>query len=80
MRQVKVHQAKSELSRLLAEVERGEEVVIARGDVPVARLTSIKPVPSERRFGACKGLFTVGDEFFQDLPEEEIAAWEGGRI
>lgn len=79
MRQVKVHQAKSELSRLLAEVERGEEVVIARGDVPVARLTSVRPVRAERRFGAYRGLFAVGDEFFEELPEDELARWEGGR-
>lgn len=79
MRRVKVHQAKSELSRLLAAVERGEEVVIARGDTPIARLTAVSAPRPERRFGAYRGLFTVGDAFFEPLPDEELAAWEGDK-
>ena len=52
MRQLKVHQAKSDLSRLLAAVEAGEEIVIARGDTPVARLTAVSRPRPKLRFGA----------------------------
>jgi prevent-host-death family protein len=44
MKTVNVHEAKSTLSQLLADVEQGEDVVIARNGVPVARLTSLQPV------------------------------------
>ncbi len=74
-----VHQAKTQLSRLIEAVEKGEEVVIARGKEPVVRLVSVKPetVKRPRVFGALKGLGSVGPEFFDPLPEEELAAWEG---
>ena len=73
---VNVHEAKTHLSRLLAQVEAGEDVVIARGGEPVARL-----VPSQergkRQFGALKGKIDLDDSFFDPLPEEELALWEG---
>jgi prevent-host-death family protein len=73
---VDVHEAKSRLSRLLALVEAGEEVVIVRDGRPVARLVSIAALRPVRRFGAMRGLVTVDDSFFEPLPEEELAAWE----
>ena len=51
---VNVHEAKTQLSRLLAQVEVGEEVVIARRGQPVARLVRCNP-GGKRRFGAMKG-------------------------
>ena len=73
---VNIHEAKTHLSRLLAQVEAGEEVIIARNGTPVARL-----VPCEKRGkrqpGAWKGLIELDDSFFDPLPEEELAAWEG---
>ena len=74
---VNVHEAKTQLSRLLARAEAGEEVVIARNGVPIARLVSYENRPGNRRFGAMKGLFTVDDSFFEPLPEDELGAWEG---
>ena len=74
---VNVHEAKTRLSRLLAQVEAGEEVVIARRGEPVARLVSCKP-RGKRQFGAMKGQIVVDDSFFDPLPEEELKAWEGG--
>ena len=73
---VNVHQAKTQLSRLLAQVERGEEVVIARNGEPVARLVSLRPA-AKRQFGALRGRIRIDDRFFEPLPEEELAAWEG---
>ena len=60
--QVTVHFAKTHLSRLLARVEAGETVVIARGDKPVAKLSPAAPRP-KRRFGRLKGKIRIGPEF-----------------
>ena len=73
---VNVHEAKTNLSRLLAQVEAGEEVVIARNGKPVARLVSVRN-RGKRQFGSMKGLIKLDDSFFDPLPEEELAAWEG---
>ena len=73
---VNVHEAKTSLSRLLARVEAGEEVVIARRGEPVARLVPCKP-RSKRQFGSMKGKIVIDDSFFDPLPEEELRAWEG---
>lgn len=73
---VNVHQAKTQLSRLLAQAEAGEEVVIARRGEPVARLVACKP-QGRRRFGAMKGKIVVDDSVLEPLPEGELALWEG---
>ncbi|WP_419939158.1 type II toxin-antitoxin system Phd/YefM family antitoxin [Candidatus Palauibacter sp.] len=75
-RVVNVHEAKTQLSRLLAQVEAGEDVVIARRGEPVARLVACKP-PGKRQPDVLKGTIAVPDSFFDPLPEEELAAWEG---
>lgn len=74
---VKIHQAKSQLSKLIAAALAGEEVVIARGSEPVVRLTPVAPVKAKRVAGKYKGLFKLTDAFFEPLPEEELALWEG---
>ena len=79
-----VHQAKTNLSKLLAEVEAGGEVIIARNDKPVARLVRVEaavkePLP-DRVFGKYKGLATVGPEFFEDYTDEEIDEWDNEPI
>ena len=74
---VNVHQAKTQLSRLLAQVETGEEVVIARRGEPVARLVSCKP-QGRRQPDVLKGRISVPDSFLDPLPEEELKAWEAG--
>ena len=72
---VNVHQAKTQLSRLLAQAEAGEEVIIARNGQPVARLVRCQP-RGKREFGAWRGRLVVDDGFFDPLPEAELAAWE----
>lgn len=72
---VTVHDAKTRLSRLIADALAGEDVVIARRDEPVVRLVPIQPVV-ERRFGALKGKLSIGPEFFEPLTDAELAGWE----
>lgn len=64
-----VHEAKTNLSKLLDRAHRGEELIIAKGGVPYARLCPLEP-PAERKPGFLKG--SVGSEFFEPLPEEEL--------
>ena len=73
---VTVHAAKTNLSKLLARVEAGEEIVIARGKIPIARLTRVHALPVQRQFGALKGVLSVGPEFFEPLTNAELADWE----
>ncbi len=73
---VNVHEAKTHLSRLLAQVEAGEEVIIARNGAPVAKLVRSKPA-GKRQPGTLKGKISIDEGFFEPLPEEELAAWEG---
>ncbi len=66
MRTVKVHEAKTQFSKLLAEVEAGEEIIVQRGDTPVAKLVPLPP-RHVRKAGALKGRFTVPDDF-KEIP------------
>ncbi len=76
MESVTIHAAKTNLSQLLARVEGGEEIVIARGKEPIAKLVPFRPQATRRQFGALRGTISVGPAFFEPLPEEELAAWE----
>lgn len=72
--QVSVHAAKTNLSKLLEAVERGERVVIARHGVPAAELVPVKR--SDIRFGSLKGkLAPPPDAFLAPLSEEELDDW-----
>jgi len=73
---VTIHTAKTTLSQLLARVEAGEEIVLARGKQPIAKLVPFQPRPVKRQFGALRGTVSVGPEFFDPLPDEELAGWE----
>jgi len=73
---VTIHQAKTNLSRLIRKASEGEEVVIARGSKPVARLVPVGEVKGKRRPGSLKGSLRVGPEFFEPLPKRELARWE----
>lgn len=72
-----VHKAKTQLSKLIAEAEAGEDVVIARGDEPVVRLVPIVAERPRRRYGALAGKLEVGPDFDEPLPPEELEEWEG---
>jgi prevent-host-death family protein len=74
-RSVTVHEAKTHLSRLLEHVERGEEIVIARGRKPVARLVPVARAEGGRRFGTLRGQVEIGPPFFEPLPDDELDHW-----
>ncbi len=74
MRTVSVTAAKAQLSRLLVQVERGEDVVITRHGKPVAKLMAYRP-RARRQFGALRGRVSIDERFFEPLPEAELAAW-----
>jgi prevent-host-death family protein len=73
MKPVKIHEAKTQFSRLIGLVEQGEEVIVQRGDVPVAKL--VPYVQSQpRKAGALRGQIVIGPDF-DAIPEgfEEYA-------
>jgi prevent-host-death family protein len=74
MAQFSVHDAKTNLSRLIADALAGGEVVIARGNVPVVRIVPVNP-RGRRCFGALKGKITVGPCFNEPLPDDELEGW-----
>jgi prevent-host-death family protein len=76
MRQVNIHEAKTQLSRLVAAAEQGEEIVIARYGEPIAKLVAIRPPASPRKPGSARGRFTVPPAFFEPLPDEVIEGFE----
>ena len=69
--QVNIHEAKTHLSKLLARVSEGEEIIIARNGKPVARLVPVDPEPTERPLGIYKGQVWVAPDF-TETPEEII--------
>lgn len=73
---ISVHAAKTNLSRLIERALAGEEIVIARGKVPVARLVPIASPKVQRKFGAMRGKARITSAFFQPLSEEDLSAWE----
>jgi len=76
MKTVTIHEAKTNLSRLIEKACRGEEIIIARGPDPVVRLVPVGGRKGKRKLGILKGKLVVGREFFDPLPAEELAPWE----
>jgi len=87
-----MHQAKTQLSKLVECALAGEEVILTRGrkkvaavklvavdpEMPAGEIVSFPAFKSGKRpFGLYKGKFQIGPEFFEPLPEEEFALWEG---
>jgi len=72
---VTIHVAKTQLSQLLARVEAGEEIVLARGKSPIARLVAYAPAVPRRQFGAMRGQLAVDAAWSEPLPEEALRDW-----
>lgn len=76
MRQVNVHEAKTELSKLLEAVESGERVIIARAGRPVAILSAYHSKPKKRQLGQFRGSGRILENF-DVLPDDMLSAFEG---
>lgn len=74
---VNVHAAKTHLSQLLARVEAGEEVVLARAGQPIARLVPFISSGTRRRFGGWKGRIVIAKDFDAPLPATIDRAFRG---
>jgi prevent-host-death family protein len=70
-----VHQAKTNLSRLLEEAAKGKEVVIARGRTPVAKLVAIGRGHKQRTPGKFKERITIKPSFFEPMTTAELKQW-----
>lgn len=76
MSTVTIHQAKTNLSKLIERASQGEEIIIARGTKPVAKLVPVGVVKGKRQPGSMKGELEIGPEFFEPLTDEELSHWE----
>ena len=72
MATVNIHAAKTHLSQLIERVNKGEEIIIARGNKPIARLMPLESKPQGRQPGTLAGKFEVGESFFEPLPPDEL--------
>ena len=76
MKQVNVHEAKTQLSKLLRQVATGEEVSIANRGVPVARLVPVSSSKPKRNLGAYGNTIKIADDFDAPLPNSILDAFE----
>jgi len=82
-----MHEAKTQLSKLVERMLAGEEVILTRGckrvvavqpSVPAGEIRALPIFKNGKRpIGLYKGQFEIGPEFFDPLPDEELALWEG---
>jgi len=69
MYQVNIHQAKTNLSKLIKKVVNGEEVIIAKGNIPVAKLVGLKRANPKRKLGSAKDSLTISSDFDSPLDD-----------
>jgi antitoxin (DNA-binding transcriptional repressor) of toxin-antitoxin stability system len=78
LNRVNIHDAKTNLSRYLAELAPGEVLVLCNRNQPVAELRTIRAKKARKpRIGAARGEFTVPDSFFESLPDDILEAFSG---
>jgi len=77
MKQVNTHEAKTQFSRLLRRAAAGEEIIIAKRGVPVARLVPLPTCEPVRKLGAYRGKIKISDDFDAPLPDEILDLFEG---
>jgi len=79
MKKVNIHEAKTQLSKLLQRVAAGEEIAIANRGVPVARLVPAARPKAHRELGTERKHLKIADDFDAPLPADVLAAFLGGR-
>lgn len=85
METVTIHEAKTHMLRLLARVEAGEEIIIARGKVDIAKIVPLKPAPTRtRELGRLRndsrGTDPLAYGFWDPLPDDELELWNGASL
>ncbi len=77
MTTVNIYDAKTQLSKLIEEAAAGNDVVIARGGKPVARLTQLGSAKRKVKFGVLKGKIKISADFDAQLPGHVLGQFEG---
>jgi prevent-host-death family protein len=77
MTTINIYEAKTQLSKLVEQAAAGEDVIIARGGKPVARLTRLQPPRRKLRFGLLKGKVKLSADYDAPLPADVLAQFEG---
>jgi prevent-host-death family protein len=75
---INMHDAKTQLSRLVEQAEAGEDIVLARAGKPVVRLVPVR-IAQRRKLGQWKGKVRMSKDFDAPLPDDLQRAWEGPR-
>lgn len=73
--QINIHEAKTQMSKLVDRAQSGEEFIIAKAGKPVARIVPLGKI--KRKLGILNGKIQVPDDFNEPLPEEVLARFEG---
>ena len=68
-REVSIHEAKTHLSTLLAQVVGGEEITITKSGKPLAKIIPLKQIVNRPKAGKDVGKITITDDFFASLPD-----------
>lgn len=74
--QVNTHEAKTQLSKLLVRVQAGEEIVIAKAGIPIARLVAVDKAVGKRIPGTAQGCITLHTDFDGPLPDDVLDTFE----
>jgi antitoxin (DNA-binding transcriptional repressor) of toxin-antitoxin stability system len=78
MIRLNIHEAKTHLSKYLAKLEKGETIILCRRNQPIAEIRPISPKRKKPRpIGLDVGKFQVPPEFFEPLPDELLAYFNG---
>ena len=78
MIKLNIHEAKTHLSRYLARLKPGDTIQICKRNTPIAELRALPVTPRKPRpIGLAKGMITIHPGFFDPLPDDIIAAFEG---
>jgi len=78
MNRINIHEAKTHLSRYLSRLKSGETILLCRRNVPIAEIRSLdQKKRTKRKIGLAKGLLTVPESFFEPLPDDVLASFNG---
>ena len=81
MIRLNMHEAKTHLSRYVAQLQEGETILLCRRNEPVAEIRALPRASGKPRpIGLARGQFTVPDSFFEPLPDDVIESFEGGAV